>query len=238
FMVLGTIGIVYTGLVAAVQSSSKKLIAYTSVAHLGFAVIGIFAFNLQGVQGALLLMIAHGLSTPMFFFLLGMLYERRHTYEIDDFGGLASSTPVFAVMVVLAALASIGLPGLSGFVPEFLSLVGAFRVQPVITLVATTGVIVSAYYMLPMVQKIIFNALSKPANRSIPDLNGRELLILVPLAVAILWVGVYPKSFLERMEPSATRLVRYIETTRVAAEALPPSAEVAARGLSEEPSLP
>ena len=239
FMVLGTIGILYTAMVAAVQPNAKKLIAYTSVAHLGFAVLGIFAFNLQGIQGALLMMIAHGLSTPMFFFLLGMMYERRHSYEIDDFGGLAASMPIFAIMLVIAAFASIGLPGLSGFVPEFLSLVGAFRVQPWIAFVATAGVIVSAIYMLPMIQKIIFNALSKPANRQIPDLNRREVLILAPLAVAILWVGVYPKSFLERMEPSATRLVRYVEATRFAAEAAEAAPKVAAaEASSEEPSLP
>jgi NADH-quinone oxidoreductase subunit M len=242
FMILGTIGILYTAMVAAVPPNAKKLIAYTSVAHLGFAVIGIFAFNLQGVQGALLMMIAHGLSTPMFFFLLGMMYERRHSYEIEDFGGIAASMPIFAVMIVIAAFASIGLPGLSGFVPEFLSLLGAFRVQPWIAFFATAGVIVSAIYMLPMIQKIIFNALSKPANRNIPDLNGREVLIMVPLVIAILWVGVYPKSFLERMEPSATRLVRYVEATRFAHEAAEAAPKVAAASATEaspeEPSLP
>jgi NADH-quinone oxidoreductase subunit M len=210
FMVLGLIGIIYTAMVAAVQPNAKRLVAYTSVAHLGFAVLGIFAFNLQGLQGALVLMIAHGVSTPMLFFLLGMLYERRHTYEIDDFGGLAASVPVFATMLVFAGLASIGLPGTSGFVSEFLVLIGTFQVRPWIALVAATGVIFAAYYMLPMVQTVAFNKLDRPANRGIPDLGGREIAILVPLVVIILWIGIYPRPFLDRMEPAATRLVEYM----------------------------
>jgi NADH-quinone oxidoreductase subunit M len=221
FLVLGVIGIIYTAMVAAVQPNTKRLVAYTSVAHLGFAVLGIFAFNLQGLQGALLLMIAHGISTPMLFFLLGMLYERRHSYEVDDFGGLAASVPIFATMLVIAALATIGLPGTSGFVPEFLILIGTFRAYPWVALVAATGVIFAAFYMLPMVQKVIFNALTKPANRSIPDLNARELTILVPLVVVILWIGVYPQPFLERMQPSAERLLREVSARQfVSAPAL------------------
>jgi NADH-quinone oxidoreductase subunit M len=235
FMVLGTIGIIYTAMVAAVQPNAKRLVAYTSVAHLGFAVLGIFAFNLQGIQGALLLMIAHGLSTPMLFFLLGMLYERRHSYEIEDFGGLAASVPIFAGMLVFAALASIGLPGTGGFVSEFLVLIGTFRVQPWIALVAATGVIFAAYYMLPMVQRTVFNALDRPANRAIPDLNGREVGILVPLVLLILWTGVYPRPFLDRMEPSVTRLVQFMDASRVAAA--PPLSDVAVvEAASQAPS--
>lgn len=217
FMVLGLIGIIYTALVAAVQPNAKKLVAYTSVAHLGFAMLGIFAFNLQGLQGALLLMIAHGLSTPMLFFLLGMLYERRHSYEIADFGGLAASVPVFASMLVFAALATVGLPGTSGFVAEFLVLLGTFRTQPIIAFLAATGVIFAAYYMLPMVQKTLFNALSQPANRSIPDLNRREVAILLPLVLLIVLLGVYPKPFLERMQPAAEQLLGRMQTSVVAA---------------------
>jgi NADH-quinone oxidoreductase subunit M len=222
FMVLGVIGIIYTAMVAAVQPNAKKLVAYTSVAHLGFAVLGIFAFNLQGLQGALLLMIAHGVSTPMLFFLLGMLYERRHSYEIGDFGGLAATVPLFATMLVIAALATIGLPGTSGFVPEFLVLLGTFQSHPWVALVAATGVIFAAYYMLPMVQRTIFNALDRPANRSIPDLNGRELAILVPLVVAILWIGIYPRSFLDRMEPAASRVLTEVTARRFVAAPAPP----------------
>ena len=219
FMVLGLIGIIYTAMVAAAQPNAKRLVAYTSVAHLGFAVLGIFAFNLQGIQGALILMIAHGVSTPMLFFMLGMLYERRHTYEIDDFGGLAASVPIFSTLLVFAGLASIGLPGTSGFVAEFLVLIGTFRANPWVALVAATGVIFAAYYMLPMVQKMAFNALSRPANRGIPDLNPRELAILVPLVLLILWIGVYPRPFLDRMEPAVNRLVEFLNATAAVAAA-------------------
>lgn len=214
FMLLGVIGIIYTAMVAAVQPNAKRLVAYTSVAHLGFAVLGIFAFNLQGIQGALVLMIVHGVSTPMLFFLLGMLYERTHSYELEDFGGLAASLPIFAIMLVFAALAAIGLPGTGGFVSEFLVLIGAFRVEPLLALIAASGVIFAAYYMLPMVQKIIFNAQNKPANRTIPDLNLREIGLLMPLVLIILWLGIYPRPVLDRMEPSVTRLVQHMEGAR------------------------
>jgi len=217
FMVLGLIGIIYTAMVAAVQSNAKRLVAYTSVAHLGFVVLGIFAFNLQGVQGALMVMIGHGLSTPMLFFLLGMLYERRHSYEIADYGGIAASVPVLSLMLVFAALATIGLPGTSGFIGEFLILLGTFQSHPYIALIATTGVILAAYYMLPPLQRIVFNALTQRANRDIPDLNRRELGILVPLAFLILWIGVYPKPILERMEPTVDAFVRQVEDARWAA---------------------
>jgi NADH-quinone oxidoreductase subunit M len=206
-MVLGIIGILYAAMVAAVQPNAKKLVAYTSVAHLGFVILGIFAFNLQGMQGALLVMIGHGLSTPMLFFLLGMLYERRHSYEIEDFGGLAASLPVFATMLVFAAMASIGLPGTAGFASEFLVLVGAFLARPWMALVAALGVIFAAYYMLPMVQRMLFNPLSKRENRGIPDLNAREIGLLAPLVILIILLGFYPKPFLDRMEPAATRVL-------------------------------
>jgi NADH-quinone oxidoreductase subunit M len=217
FMVLGLIGIIYTAMVAAVQSNAKRLVAYTSVAHLGFVVLGIFAFNVQGIQGALMVMIGHGLSTPMLFFLLGMLYERRHSYEIADYGGIAASVPVLSMMLVFAALATIGLPGTSGFIGEFLILLGTFQSNPYIALIATTGVILAAYYMLPPLQRIVFNALRTPANREIPDLNRRELGILVPLTVLILWIGVYPKPILERMEPTVDALIHQVEGARWAA---------------------
>jgi NADH-quinone oxidoreductase subunit M len=215
-MVLGLIGIIYAAMVAAVQPNSKKLVAYTSVAHLGFVILGIFAFNLQGMQGALLVMIGHGLSTPMLFFLLGMMYERRHSYEIDDYGGIAATMPVFAAMLVFAAMASIGLPGTSGFVSEFLVLVGSFQSAPWITLFATTGVIFAAYYMLPMVQRILFNPLSNPANRHLPDLNLREIGLLAPLVLLILWIGFYPKPVMQRMEPAAQRVIELAQQSRLA----------------------
>jgi NADH-quinone oxidoreductase subunit M len=218
-MALGLVGIIYTAMVAAVQPNAKKLVAYTSVAHLGFVILGVFALNLQGMQGALLVMIGHGLSTPMLFFMLGMMYERRHSYEIDDFGGLAGTLPLFATLLVFAGMASIGLPSTAGFVSEFLVLLGAFRSQPWFALAATTGVIFAAYYMLPMVQRMAFNRLSNPANRLIPDLNGRELAVLLPLVVLILWLGLYPKPFLDRMEPAARGvLIGAMDRSRLQAE--------------------
>jgi NADH-quinone oxidoreductase subunit M len=217
-MVLGLIGILYAAMVAAVQPNAKKLVAYTSVAHLGFVILGIFAFNLIGLQGALLVMIGHGLSTPMLFFLLGMLYERRHSYEIDDFGGLAASLPVFATMLVFAAMASIGLPGTAGFASEFLVLVGAFLSRPWMALIAATGVIFAAYYMLPMVQRMLFNPLANRENRGLPDLNAREIGLLAPLVVLIILLGFYPKPFLDRMEPAANRVLELTQTSRLAPE--------------------
>lgn len=213
-MVLGLLGIIYTAMVAAVQGNAKRLVAYTSVAHLGFVILGVFAFNMQGMQGALLVMIGHGLSTPMLFFLLGMLYERRHSYEIEDFGGLAASIPVFAAMLVFAGMASIGLPTTAGFVSEFLVLLGTFQQHPWVALIATTGVIFAAYYMLPMVQKVVFNPLSKPANRTIPDLNARELAILLPLVALILWLGIYPRPVLDRMAPAAQDVLTAAQQSR------------------------
>ncbi|HEX5724491.1 MAG TPA: NADH-quinone oxidoreductase subunit M [Longimicrobiaceae bacterium] len=222
-MVLGVVGIVYAAMVAAVQPNAKKLVAYTSVAHLGFVILGIFAGTLQGMQGALLVMIGHGLSTPMLFFLLGMLYERRHTYEIEDFGGLSASIPVFSTLLVVAAMATIGLPTTSGFVSEFLVLVGTFEQHPWMALVAATGVIIAAYYMLPMVQRMVFNPLDRPANRGIPDLGGRELAVLLPLVALIFWLGLYPKPFLDRMEPAARRIVATVRTeTRLPARTFGP----------------
>jgi NADH-quinone oxidoreductase subunit M len=215
-LVLGVAGVLYGAMVAAVQPNAKKLVAYTSVAHLGFVILGVFAFNEQGMQGALLVMIGHGLATPMLFFLLGMMYERRHTYETDDFGGMAASMPVFAIMLVFAAMATVGLPGTSGFVSEFLVLLGTFQSHPWIALIAATGVILAAFYMLPMVQKILFNPLDRPANRRVPDLNAREILLLAPLVVGILWVGLYPKPVLDRMQPAAIQVLRMAEVSRLA----------------------
>ncbi|HWV58753.1 MAG TPA: NADH-quinone oxidoreductase subunit M, partial [Longimicrobiales bacterium] len=215
FLVLGLIGILYAAWVAAVQPDAKKLIAYTSVAHMGFVVLGIFALTLQGVQGAMIIMLSHGVSTGAMFLLLGMLYERRHTRLIADFGGLAAVMPMFATVFVITALASIGLPGTSGFVGEFLALLGTFQTHPWIAVVATTGVIFAAYYMLPMVQKIIFNRLDKPENEKLPDLTRREMVVLAPLVAVMIWLGVYPKPVLDRVEVSAAELVRSVEQRRL-----------------------
>jgi NADH-quinone oxidoreductase subunit M len=210
-LVLGVIGIVYTAWVAAVQPDAKKLVAYTSVAHMGFVVLGIFALTVNGLQGGLIVMISHGLSTGALFLLLGMLYERRHTREIADFGGLARVAPWLATAFVITALASIGLPGTSGFIGEFLALLGTFETHPNIAIVATLGVIFAAYYMLPMVQKILFNALSRPENLRLPDLSRREIAVLAPLVAGMIWMGVYPKPFLERADVTLTTLIETVE---------------------------
>ncbi len=210
-MVLGVIGIVYAAWVAAVQPDAKKLVAYTSVAHMGFVVIGIFALTLNGLQGGMVVMISHGISTGALFLLLGMLYERRHTREIAEFGGLGRVAPLFATAFVITALASIGLPGTSGFVGEFLALLGTYETHPILAIVATTGVIFAAYYMLPMVQKILFNKLDKPENRAVKDLSPREIGVLAPLLALMIWIGVNPTPFLERMEPSLRAVIERVD---------------------------
>ncbi len=219
-MIVGLCGIIYAALVAAVQPDAKKLIAYTSVAHMGFVVLGIFALTMQGIQGALLIMLSHGLSTGAMFLLLGMLYERRHTRRIDDFGGLAAVAPLFAAAFIFTALTSIGLPGTSGFVGEFLALLGTFQTHPWVATIATTGVIFAAYYMLPMVQKIWFNRLDKPENQKVSDLSRRELVILAPLVAFMIVLGVYPKPFLDRTEVTVVQLLETVEQKRASGPTL------------------
>jgi NADH-quinone oxidoreductase subunit M len=210
-LVLGVVGILYTAWVAAVQPDAKKLVAYTSVAHMGFVVLGVFALTVNGLQGGLIVMISHGISTGALFLLLGMLYERRHTREIAAFGGIARVAPWFATAFVITALASIGLPGTSGFVGEFLALLGAFETHPVFAGIATLGVIFAAYYMLPMVQSVFFNALDDPENRQMQDLTRREMAILAPLCALMIWIGWHPTPLLERMEPSVRAVIERVE---------------------------
>jgi NADH-quinone oxidoreductase subunit M len=217
-MVLGIIGIIYTAWVAAVQPDAKKLVAYTSVAHMGFVVLGIFALTVNGLQGGLIVMISHGISTGALFLLLGMMYERRHTRLIADFGGIGRVTPWFATAFMITALASIGLPGTSGFVGEFLSLLGTFQARPVMAIIAGSGVIFAAYYMLPMVQKVFFNALEKKENQEMPDLSRREIVILAPMVALMIWIGVQPSVFLERMEPSVRNVLEYVNDNGLQAQ--------------------
>ncbi len=210
-LTLGVIGIVYAAWVAAVQPDAKKLVAYTSVAHMGFVVLGIFALTVNGIQGGLFVMISHGISTGALFLLLGMLYERRHTREIEAFGGLAKVAPLMATAFVITALASIGLPGTSGFIGEFLALLGTFERYPVIAFIGATGVIFAAYYMLPMVQRILFNQLEREENRTLPDLTPREIAVLGPLLALMIILGVFPTPVLERMEPGVRAIVEYVD---------------------------
>ncbi len=210
-LVLGVIGILYAAWVAAVQPDAKKLIAYTSVAHLGFVVIGVFGLTQQGLEGGILQMVNHGISTGGLFLLVGMLYERRHSRLIADFGGIAKVMPFFAFSLVVVALSSIALPGTNGFVGEFLILVGTFGTHPWITAIAATGVIFAACYMLPMVQRVLFNRLEDEENRGLADLNGRERAILAPILALIVLIGVLPGPFLSRMSVSVEALIVQVE---------------------------
>ena len=212
-VVLSLIGIIYGGLVAMVQPDFKKLVAYSSVAHLGFVMLGIWALTLQSVQGALLIMINHGISTGALFFLVGMLYERRHSRLIEAYGGIARVVPLFAAILTIVSLSSIALPGTNGFVGEFLVLLGSFRTYPIATAVATTGVIIAAAYLLTALQRVIYNPLQNPANEKLTDLTPRELAVLIPLLVGIVWLGIYPKPFLQRMEPAARSLIEQLRPT-------------------------
>ena len=199
---LAVIGIIYGAAVAMMQSDIKKLVAYSSVSHLGFVMLGLFVFNTQGVQGAIYQMVSHGLSTGALFLLVGMIYDRRHTRMIDDFGGLWKAVPVFSVIFLVVMFSSIGLPGLNGFVGEFLILVGAFAVTPGWTAAAATGIILGAVYMLWMYRRFIFGPLTNPANKELADLNAREVFLLAPILILIVLMGVYPQPFLRRIEPA------------------------------------
>ena len=221
-LALAVIGIVYGALVAMVQPDIKKLVAYSSVSHLGFVMLGIWAASVQSLEGAIMIMIGHGLATGALFFLVGMLYERRHTREISAYGGIAKVVPVFSLIFTVVSLASIGLPGLNGFIGEFLVLVGSFQSHPIATGIATTGVIFAAAYLLWALQRIIFNPLDKRENESLTDLSVRELVVLLPLVAGIVWMGLFPAPVLDRIEPAVRH---YIETVRGPLAALDLSAQ-------------
>jgi NADH-quinone oxidoreductase subunit M len=207
---LAVIGIIYGAAVAMMQSDIKKLVAYSSVSHLGFVMLGLFAFNLQGAQGAIYQMVSHGLSTGALFLLVGMIYDRRHTRLIEDFGGLWKVIPLFSVIFLVVMFSSVGLPGLNGFVGEFLILLGAFQVTPGWTAAAATGVILGAIYMLWMYRRLVFGPLANTANEKLPDLNMRELVLLAPILFLIVLMGVYPRPFLQRIEPAAALALKKI----------------------------
>ena len=201
--ILALIGIVYGALVAMVQPNLKKLIAYSSISHLGFVVLGIFSFTTAGLDGATFVMLAHGVSTGALFMLAGIIYERRHTYEISDYGGLASVMPRYATFFLFVTLASVGLPLLNGFVGEFLVLSGAFQAQPWWGIIGATGVIWSACYLLWMYQRVFFGKVKHDVNNTLPDLSGRERAALWPAAVAALVMGVAPLIWLNAIDPAA-----------------------------------
>ncbi|MFZ1918975.1 MAG: NADH-quinone oxidoreductase subunit M [Terriglobales bacterium] len=201
-MVLALIGIIYGALVSLVQPNMKKLIAYSSVSHLGFVVLGIFSFTTAGLNGAMFVMLAHGVATGGLFMLAGILYERRHTYEISEFGGLATPMPKYATFFLVTVLASVGLPLLNGFIGEFLVLSGAFQARPIYGILAATGVIWSAGYLLWMYQRVFFGQVKHEVNKTLPDLNLREKTALAPIAIAALVMGVAPLIWLAAIDPA------------------------------------
>lgn len=210
--VLAIIGIIYGALVAMVQPDVKKLVAYSSVSHLGFVVLGIFSLNIQGLEGAMIQMVNHGISTGALFLLVGMIYDRRHTRQISDFGGLATSLPVFSTFFMLVTLSSIGLPMMNGFVGEFLVLLGSFKANFTFAAFAATGIILSAVYMLWMYQRVVFGELTNPKNRLLVDLGVREKFILVPIIVMIFWIGIGSSSFLRTMDYSVNLILQPFQT--------------------------
>lgn len=199
---LAVVGIVYGALVAMVQDDVKKLVAYSSVSHLGYVMLGLFALNAPGVSGSIYQMLSHGVSTGALFLLVGILYERRHTRRIADYGGLSKVVPVFAFLFMVITFSSIGLPGLNGFVGEFMILLGAFQYAPLPTIIASTGVIFGAVYMLWVFQRMMFGPLQNRANADLADVNGREIAYLTPLVILAFVMGIFPQVFLDRINPS------------------------------------
>jgi NADH-quinone oxidoreductase subunit M len=233
---LAVIGIIYAALVATVQKDMKKLVAYSSVSHLGFVMLGLIALNVQGIEGGILQMVNHGISTGALFLLVGILYERRHTRLISEYGGLFKIQPVFATVFLIITLSSLGLPGLNNFVGEFLILMGTFRVSPGFALLASLGVVLSAVYMLWMFQRVMFGPVTNEENRSLPDLSAREVACMLPFLVLVFWIGLSPQTFLRKMTASVTAVVARVEAKRVAALAERPSDEtVLARYLDGKP---
>jgi NADH-quinone oxidoreductase subunit M len=209
--ILSGIAIVYTSLVALVQRDMKKLIAYSSVAHMAFVTFGLFALNRQGIEGAMIVMLSHGLVSGALFLCVGVIYDRLHTREIDRYGGLSNNMPGYALLFMLFTMASVGLPGTSGFVGEFLSLVGTYRVSTWAAIVATTGIILGAAYMLWLYWRIAFGVSRNADAALMPDLVAREWWLLAPIAAVVLWMGVYPESFMRPMRADVGRLLERVD---------------------------
>ncbi|MGA9398918.1 MAG: NADH-quinone oxidoreductase subunit M [Anaerolineaceae bacterium] len=211
---LAVIGILYGAVVAFMQKDVKKLVAYSSVSHLGFVILGLFALNQLGIEGAILQMVNHGLSTGALFLIVGMLYERRHTRELDAYGGLWKAMPVLGTLTLIVTLSSLGLPGLNGFIGEFTILLGAFNSSALSSFwfagIATLGVILAAVYLLHMFQKVFLGKLDKPENKALKDITWREILILTPILVLIVWIGIYPQPFFDLISPSVSNLLMAI----------------------------
>ena len=209
---LAVIGIIYGAWVSTVQPDLKKLVAYSSVSHLGFVMLGIFTLTQQGLVGGIVQMVNHGLSTGALFLMVGMIYERRHTRAIADFGGLWQVIPAFSALFLIVSLSSLGLPGLNGFVGEFLILVGAFQVNRLVAALATTGIVFTAVYLLWMCQRVLFGPITRAENARLPDLSVREWAVLVPVLVLIVWIGVYPIAFTGKTEASVEALIAQVQS--------------------------
>jgi len=208
---LAVVGIIYGAAVAIVQPDVKRLVAYSSVSHLGFIVLGTFALTSQGLQGGVIQMVNHGLTTGALFLLIGMIYDRRHTRQISDYGGLSSVMPLFAGVFLFMAFASIGLPGLNGFIGEFKILLGSWLAWPVLAILAASGVVLAAIYLLWAYERMFTGPVTNEANKGLKDLSAREIAILVPLAALIVFLGVYPKPALDRIEPAVENIIERIE---------------------------
>jgi NADH-quinone oxidoreductase subunit M len=216
--VLAVVGIVYGAIVAMMQTDVKRLVAYSSVSHMGFVILGIFTFTPEGMSGAVIQMVNHGLSTGLLFFVIGMLYERTHTREMGEMGGLGRVTPWIAAAFLVATLSSIGLPGLNNFVGEFLVVIGAFATNRVLGALAVTGVVLGAIYMLWAFQRTFQGPVPE---RFLPDMVPRELAAVVPVVAAMLFIGVYPKVVLDRINPSSEGVVRWVRSVDLEQPGLP-----------------
>jgi len=206
--VLALIGIIYGALVSMMQPDLKRLVAFSSVSHLGYVMLGMFALNTQGVQGSIYQMLNHGISTGSLFLIVGMIYERRHTRMISEFGGISKVMPIFAVFFMIVTLSSIGLPGTNGFVGEFLILLGAFQANVVYGILAASGVILGAAYMLWMFQRVMFGKITNPKNEGLKDLNAREIITLIPMVFLIFLMGIYPKLFFSKMDVTVEKFLK------------------------------
>ena len=211
---LSMAAVVITSLIALVQHDMKKLIAYSSVAHMAIVTVGLFAFNRQGLEGSMIVMLSHGLVAGALFLSVGVIYDRLHTREIDRYGGLAINMPSYALFFMLFTMASVGLPGTSGFVGEFLSLIGIYEVSSTVTMVCTTGIILGAAYMLYLYRRVVFGVQKNADAAAMPDLDAREWAMMVPLAVAVLWMGIYPETFLAPMRKDIASLEARVAQAR------------------------
>ncbi len=218
---LSAVAVIYTSLVALVQADMKKLIAYSSVAHMAIVTIGLFAFNRQGIEGAMIVMLSHGLVSAALFLCVGVIYDRLHTREIAAYGGVASVMPTYAVFFLLFTMASIGLPGTSGFVGEFLSLLGSYQISTWTAFLCTTGIILGAAYSLYLYRRVAYGEVGSDAVRAMPDLSRRELWLLAPIAGVVLWMGVYPESFMAPMRGDVGRLLERIERATPTSDSRP-----------------